>query len=141
MKFILFFLITLPCDHIKNTYPYELPEYWSGLPFLPPGDLPDPGIEMQADSLPPSHLENRGKLSPGGYPRARGMGPVNAQRNSNHRACLHRTCGRGSWKPLRLPPAFLSLNLPLNSLGVFHFPSLQTPSLVPLASGLAIPQC
>ena len=40
-------------------------EYWSGLPFLPPGDLPDPGIKpvspvspaLQADSLPtePSH--------------------------------------------------------------------------------------
>ena len=32
-------------------------EYWSGLPFPPPGDLPDPGIEpvfpaSQADSLP-----------------------------------------------------------------------------------------
>ena len=32
-------------------------EYWSGLPFPPPEDLPDPGIEpwtpaMQADSLP-----------------------------------------------------------------------------------------
>ena len=35
-------------------------EYWSGLPFPPPGDLPDPGIEpvspvspeLQADSLP-----------------------------------------------------------------------------------------
>ena len=35
-------------------------EYWSGLPFIPPGDLPDPGIEpeshqspsLQADSLP-----------------------------------------------------------------------------------------
>ena len=35
-------------------------EYWSGLPFLTPGDLPDPGIEpespvspaMQVDSLP-----------------------------------------------------------------------------------------
>ena len=31
-------------------------EYWSGLPFLSPGDLPDPGIEpvspaLQADSL------------------------------------------------------------------------------------------
>ena len=31
-------------------------EYWSGLPFLPPGDLPDPGIKpgspaLQADSL------------------------------------------------------------------------------------------
>ena len=32
-------------------------EYWSGLPFLSPGDLPDPGIEpgslaLQTDSLP-----------------------------------------------------------------------------------------
>ena len=32
-------------------------EYWSGLPFPSPGDLPDPRIEcrspaMQADSLP-----------------------------------------------------------------------------------------
>jgi len=31
-------------------------EYWSGLPFLPPEDLPDPGIKLgslavQADSL------------------------------------------------------------------------------------------
>ena len=35
-------------------------EYWSGLPFPPPGDLPHPGIELtspalQADSLPLSH--------------------------------------------------------------------------------------
>ena len=35
-------------------------EYWSGLPFPSPGDLPNPGIELasselQADSLPPSH--------------------------------------------------------------------------------------
>ena len=34
--------------------------YWSGLPFLSPGDAPDPGIEptspaLQADSLPLSH--------------------------------------------------------------------------------------
>ena len=32
-------------------------EYWSGLPFLSPGDLPDPGIEprslaLRADALP-----------------------------------------------------------------------------------------
>ena len=39
-------------------------EYWSGLPFPPPGDLPHPGIEhaslvspaLQVDSLPLSHL-------------------------------------------------------------------------------------
>ena len=35
-------------------------EYWSGLPCLPPEDLPDPGIKsvslaLQADSLPLSH--------------------------------------------------------------------------------------
>ena len=33
------------------------PEYWSGLPFPSPGDLPDPGIEpmspaLEAESLP-----------------------------------------------------------------------------------------
>ena len=35
-------------------------EYWSGLPFPSPEDLPDPGTEsvsppLQAESLPPSH--------------------------------------------------------------------------------------
>ena len=39
-------------------------EYWSGLPFPSPGDLPDPGIEpgspaLQVDSLP---SEPRGKV-------------------------------------------------------------------------------
>ena len=38
-------------------------EYWSGLPFSSPGDLPDPGIEpmfpaWQGDFLPLSHLES-----------------------------------------------------------------------------------
>ena len=37
-------------------------EYWSGLPFPSPGDLPDPGIEpecpaWQEDCLPLSHLD------------------------------------------------------------------------------------
>ena len=36
---------------------FPMQEYWSGLPFSSPGDLPDPGIEprshaLQADSLP-----------------------------------------------------------------------------------------
>ena len=39
-------------------------EYWNGLPFPSPGDLPDPGIELQspalqADSIPSEPL---GKL-------------------------------------------------------------------------------
>ena len=37
-------------------------EYWSGLPFPPPGDIPDAGVEpvspaWQVGSLPLSHLE------------------------------------------------------------------------------------
>jgi len=38
-------------------------EYWSGLPFPSPGDLPDPGIEpgspaLQAESLLSEHQGN-----------------------------------------------------------------------------------
>ena len=52
------------CDPMTIRLAYETPlsiefpkqEYWSGLPFLSPGDLPDPGIKpgspvLQADSL------------------------------------------------------------------------------------------
>ena len=39
-------------------------EYWSGLPCLPPGELPDPGIKLrspalQAHSLPSGHHGSR----------------------------------------------------------------------------------
>ena len=38
-------------------------EYWSGLPFPSPGDLPNPGIKLgfpalQADSLPSNYWKN-----------------------------------------------------------------------------------
>ena len=40
---------------------YSRQEYWNGLPFPSPGDLPNPGIEpaspaLQVNSLPLSHL-------------------------------------------------------------------------------------
>ena len=46
------------------------PEHWSGWPFLPPGDLPNPGIEprsprLQADSSP---------AEPPGKPQNTGVG-------------------------------------------------------------------
>ena len=42
-------------------------EYWSGLPFPSPGDLPNPGIEprypeLQADSLPSELQWTPGRL-------------------------------------------------------------------------------
>ena len=47
-------------------------EYWSGMSFPSPGDLPDPGIEprspaLQADSLP---------AEPQGKPRSTGVGSL-----------------------------------------------------------------
>ena len=47
-------------------------EYWSELPFPPPGDLPDPGTEptsptLQADSLPLSHQGNQELSLMGAY--------------------------------------------------------------------------
>ena len=49
-------------------------EYWSGLPFLSPGDLPEPGVgpmspALQADSLPsePPGKPKGGILQGGGY--------------------------------------------------------------------------
>ena len=44
---------------------YSRQEYWTGLPFTPPGDLPDPGIKpespaLQVDSLP---LSDEGSLT------------------------------------------------------------------------------
>ena len=61
------------CDPMDGSPPAPLStgfsrqEYWSGLPFPTPGDLPDPGIEpeslssptFQADSLPLGHLGSR----------------------------------------------------------------------------------
>ena len=42
-------------------------EYWSGLPFPSPGDLPYPGIErgcpaLQTDSLPQRYQEGQGGI-------------------------------------------------------------------------------
>ena len=47
--------------HAPLTLGFLRQEYWNGLPFPFPGDLPDPGIEIaspvwQVDSLPLSHL-------------------------------------------------------------------------------------
>ena len=59
------FFITLWTVHHQTPLPmgFSRQEYWSGLPFSSPGDLPNPGTEpvspassaLQADSLPLSH--------------------------------------------------------------------------------------
>ena len=49
-------LVTLSCS-TPLPKEFSIQEFWSGLPFPSPGDLPNPGIEpgspaLQADSLP-----------------------------------------------------------------------------------------
>ena len=39
----------LPQASLSTGFPRQ--EYWSGLPFSSPGDLPDPGIELKSSSL------------------------------------------------------------------------------------------
>ena len=51
--------------HAPLSVGFSRQEYWNGLPFPSPGDLPNPGIEpryptLQADALP---FEPPGKLS------------------------------------------------------------------------------
>ena len=55
--------VTVVCQaFLSMGFPRQ--EYWSGLPFHPPVDFPNPGIEsmspvsptLQGDSLPLSHL-------------------------------------------------------------------------------------
>ena len=48
-------------------------EYWNGLPFPSPGDLPDPGVEprspaMQAEALWTKHLGHTSGLTPESTP-------------------------------------------------------------------------
>jgi len=39
-------------------------EYWSGLPFPSPGDLPDPGIELRSPALQADSLTSENQGSP-----------------------------------------------------------------------------
>ena len=47
----------MPCDSMDCSLPASsvhgtfIQEYWSGLPFPSPGDLPNPGIELGSPAL------------------------------------------------------------------------------------------
>ena len=64
-------------------------EYWSGLPFPSPGDLPDPGIEpmspaLQADALP---------SEPPGKPKY-----ILSTQNKTSRKLKYETIITGNWE-------------------------------------------
>ena len=61
----------MDCSLPSFSMVFSRQEYWSGLPFSSPGDLPDPGIEprsltLQADALlsePPGKFPNHNKFA------------------------------------------------------------------------------
>ena len=84
-------------------------EYWRGLPFPSPGDLPDPGIEpgsptLQADTLP---SEPPGKSS---------LSPVIHKKFQNKLYQCHSNSNINFVKPTIPLPCFLSLTLSSFSL-------------------------
>ena len=55
----LVWLFVTPCTVAHQAPPsmeFSRPEYWRGLPFPSPGDLPDPGIEPGSPALPADAL-------------------------------------------------------------------------------------
>ena len=87
---------------------FSKPEYWSGLLFPSPGDLPNPGIEprspaLQADSLP---------AEPQGKPKNTGVGSLSFRiflTQELNRGLLH--CRRIPYQ-LSYPVVQLVKNLP-----------------------------
>ena len=60
----------------------DSPEYWSGLPCRPPGDLPNPGIKprspaLQVDSLPAEPSEKLKNTGVGSLPLLQGIFELN----------------------------------------------------------------
>ena len=74
-------------------------EYWSGLPFPSPGDLPDPGIEPKDQPLEPpgepnapSSIEDLGSI-PG-----LGRSPEEGNGNPLQYSCLENPMDGGTWQ-------------------------------------------
>ena len=89
-------------------------EYWSGLPFPTPGDLPDPGMKpmspaLQADSLSLSHL---------GSPMQVTCNTAKAVRDDKKWVNL--------WKFLRVEPQGLHVNEGLQMNEIFRQPEKRS---------------
>ena len=76
-RVLLFATVWTVAYHDSPSVGFSRQEYWSGLPFPSPGDLPNPGIEpgspaLQADK-PPGHFS---ELTPAVPPLLCSTGPL-----------------------------------------------------------------
>ena len=68
-------------------------EYWSALPFLPPGDLPDPGLEPTSPVSPasPALAGRFSTTEPPGKPVSSTAFPLKKEKKAKHERHLHHT--------------------------------------------------
>ena len=85
-------------------------EYWSGLPFPSPGDLPDPGIEPGSPAL-------RADALPSEPPGKSGLNPINTW-------CV-RACGRSNHIQLFATGSSVHGDSPDKNTGVGYHALLQ----------------
>ena len=89
-----------PTPRLLCPWGFYSQEYWSGLPCLPPGDLPNPVIEprssaLQVDSLPPSHQGSPRKLEWVAYRFSRGSSQLRNWGLPNCRQILYQLSYQG----------------------------------------------
>ena len=100
------------CDHMdciahqdtENSSPLSMEfsrqEYWSGLPFPPPGDLPNPGIKLRSPKLQVDSLPSEPSGKPSDSPvklsikiNVPGLQPQACQNDARDPACLRNNTG------------------------------------------------
>ena len=69
LSLVRLFCDSMHCSPSPLSMGFPRQKYWSKLPFPPPGDFPDPGIEsrslaLQVDSLPLNHQGSPKKAQP-----------------------------------------------------------------------------
>ena len=76
-RVLLFVILWIVACQAPMSMGFPRQEYWSGLPFTSPRDLPDPGVKprspaLQTDSLPSEPPRKSKKLEWIAYPFSRG---------------------------------------------------------------------
>ena len=74
-------------------------EYWSGLPFLSPGNLPHPGIEPRSPDFPGGSDGNTSVYNVGDLGSIPGLGRFPGEGNDNplQYSCLENPMDGGAW--------------------------------------------
>ena len=75
-------LWTVGCQ-APSTEGFPRQEYWSGLPFLPSGDLPDPGIKPMSP-VAPAVVGGFLTTEPSGKPEVRAAGRLRHGEKRSH---------------------------------------------------------